>query len=261
MGIVCVPRVAVLLLVVRQAEVAGRGDQKNLPFSREAPDAAERGVGTLVKVRFVKIDDVVADDRAPRVGKGLECPIEGDHVSPAVMKIQGGTGGDVVDDLKHRRPLVAAEGVREDFDVGRDIPGQDGIVEVVHAIRDDADLHTSSVVSSGVPEVLRPEDGIALRVHRTGSKERRQDSPHRPYLRKGRKTFQVLDPHQGHCQMAGLVPRRHLHSKGVDAPSPGRRVQRDIDCDRRRGGISRGEGGIVGDILPRYIHLHQVDEV
>ena len=154
-----VPGPVVLLgAVARRAHV-------DPPARREAPHGF--GDEAVLELRLEEEAEVVHHHPRPGGGQRVDA-IRHVHARGGPVEGERRPRRQVVDDLEHGRPLVAAAR-REDLDARGKIIAHDGVGEVIDAVGDDADLDAGPADAEGGARRGGPEDGVARRVHGPGA--------------------------------------------------------------------------------------------
>ena len=184
-------------LVVGVRKVSGARNVEDPPFRDEVIHV--RGDQAVLEGGFRQVRDVVNDHPAARVYQGRDSLVETDLVVAHVVEVEIGFGGDVVDDLEHRGPFVAALSVREDMKVSRQVARIKRLPPGVDPVRDDPYPDSLAGVAKRGPEPFRKEEGVPLRLDRSGVDLRGIDRPDRPDEGLGGEVDEAV----------GRDPRRH----------------------------------------------------
>ena len=113
----------------------------------------------VLEERLAGPGHVVDDHGAARCDQVVDGPVEPEHAVAVVVEVELGAGGDVVDDLEHRGPLVAALLVGEDPDLP-EVTARPGRRKASDAVRDHADPDAAAGQAPG-PERVGADHGVA----------------------------------------------------------------------------------------------------
>ena len=146
--------------VVQVAVVAARGKEEAAVRDRRV-DALDHDA--VLQVRLVQVPDVVDDDVRPRLAQRLD--VLGEPRLPARRgrEVQIGARREVVHDLEHRRPLVAAPRLpRQHRHVLRQVARALPVGERADAVGHDADPDAGAVDAVRAARLAHAVGGVAL---------------------------------------------------------------------------------------------------
>ena len=188
----------------------------------------------VLEERLVEQADVIDDHLRAGVAEAGDGVDEGQLVAEPFGEEEGRTGREVVDDLEHGRPLVAAAcGAPEppgDARACGHVAGDDRLRDVVDAVGDHAHRDAAAIEARGTR--LRPERrGVPLAGHRPSAPSARPYGHDRAHQREPRQRAEVLGAQPASREPMLGAHALHLETRPGEQREVRRRHRRERDED------------------------------